>query len=124
MQSNSARRVIQTLWILTSCDSAAHLICDSLLSRKSSSDQSTSFMFLTMLPCFHSCSKPFASTSLQWFLKLTSVFLSGVFPSKKVSVPVPLNVNSLSSPSTVLSFYFTLFKAKDKMHHVSEDLLC
>lgn len=32
--------------------------------RRSSSDHSTSILFLTMLPCFDSCSKPFSSTSV------------------------------------------------------------
>lgn len=121
MQAASAHGVVQTSWILTLCNSAARLVYDSLPWRRSSSDQSTSILFLTMLPCFDSSSKPFASTSVLFKDDFGFAFWS--FSLIKVFVPVSLNVNSVSSPLTVLS-YFTLFKAKDKMHHVSEDLFC
>lgn len=69
-------------------------------------------------PCCHAF-----TAAAKTFLPLhCSAFYSWLWSSTPCSVPS--NVNSWSSPLTVLSFYFMLFKAKDKMPHVSQDLLC
>lgn len=62
----TAHRVTGALWSLTSHGRGAHLSWGSLPARKSSSDQSAAI--LIVLPCSHSRSKDFSSTSLQCFL--------------------------------------------------------